>query len=691
MSFSTGKQSQSASRPILAPILIFIFVAWQAAYQFYLHQMVGHEDGDLESDGSCSVLPGTSGYSTLCKEAHLFKGWDEMPGDSSEELESLLAVSPSRPKQEEASTTSPSLDTASRARGLRGSAAVGTDNLPKQSAFMAKTSESKPKKMFSASGLTALQKEVDAKMQLQARRHAEHRAMRALSVAARGDSAEAPTTTIEKRQLTPWAQGLLHDMHEIEEHMNHWREERSDHAAAFAAAFGAFAASEKQKHAEQPKEDLMTPWAHNLDDLTHDIQHHMEQRDKERAEHEASRKAAHDSRIAAAHANAVKAAADMTSPLLQEIETLGAQLCQDPKRRNTHGCAHFLHPDAKTVSQPHAHHNHSKVDVDAHKYLLEKHMEQLHKDQEHDDEEIRHQSDMFLRELCADPARKSYPTCAHLTETTTIAPARSGNLRAAAKSAPTVSAPSPPAPVEYPAALRWTPLADSDVNLKHHHVGEAAMTMGRKQLRGHHWEGKIPKVACISVLPEGKVTENLMKYFIDNYYLQNYEGSRELVFVYHSSDAEAARIAHIYADGSSIKAAAARGVDVYPSATAYRYGAWIAKDADIVTRWDFEGFHHPNRLSMQVHAMALSKRPVSLLSAVTAFDTDGKHAVVSNTGPYHGSMMGDAAWMHRNWMPVLEEESAVLQGLHSGEVTQVAMPELLSYHDSSMFLRKHDL
>jgi len=424
--------------------------------------------------------------------------------------------------------------------------------------------------------------------------------------------------------------------------------------------------------------DLMTPWAHKLDDLTHDIQHHMEQRTKERAEHAAARKATHDARLAGAHA---KAASRDVSPLLQEVETLGAQLCQDPKRRNTTACAHFLHPDADIVDSRVAH----KHAADAHKHLMERHMQQLHKDQGHDDAEIRQQSEAFLRELCADPARKSYPSCAHFL-TTTVAPVRSSsNLRAASKSLKEDGASTAPKLVEYPTSLQWTPLTDAEVSRKTHHVGDAVVSMNRKHLLGHHWVGKIPKVVCVCVLPEGAVTETLMKYFMDNYRLQNYEGTRELMLVYHNTDAEAARVAHLYVDGTSVKAAAVRDTEVFPSATAYRYGAWLAKDADLVARWDFEGFHHPNRLSMQVHAIALSKRPVSLLSGVTAFDADGKHAVVSNTGIYHGSMLGDAAWMRKNWMPILEEENSVLHGLHSGDITQVAMPELLSYHDASMF------
>lgn len=239
-------------------------------------------------------------------------------------------------------------------------------------------------------------------------------------------------------------------------------------------------------------------------------------------------------------------------------------------------------------------------------------------------------------------------------------------------------------PIEYPSVLQWTPLQDSDVSHRPNHVNAAPLFMTRKELRGHHWEGKIPKVACVTVLPQGRITESLMKYFMDNYKLQHYAGERELVIVYHKDDKEAARIAHLHADGTTIKAAAAHGSEAFPSATAYRYGAWLAKDAALVTRWDFEAFHHPNRLSMQVHAIALSKRPASLLSKVTAFDSDGKHTTVPGTGPTHGSMMGDAAWMRKHWMPLLEEESAVTHGLHSADVTQVVMPELLTYHDASM-------
>jgi len=218
-------------------------------------------------------------------------------------------------------------------------------------------------------------------------------------------------------------------------------------------------------------------------------------------------------------------------------------------------------------------------------------------------------------------------------------------------------------------------------------MDSSPLLMNRQELRGSHWEGKIPKVACITVLPQGQVTETLMRYFMDNYKLQHYEGKHELIFVYHDADKEAARIAHLHADGTSVKASAARGggtPDGWPSATAYRYGAWHANDADLVVRWDFEAWHHPNRLSMQVRAIALSKRPASLVTMVSAFDADGKSTIVpGGVGP-HGSMMGETAWMTKHWMPSLEEENDALHGLHSKDIVQVAMPDLLAYHDASM-------
>jgi hypothetical protein len=175
-----------------------------------------------------------------------------------------------------------------------------------------------------------------------------------------------------------------------------------------------------------------------------------------------------------------------------------------------------------------------------------------------------------------------------------------------------------------------------------------------------------------------------MKYFMDNYKLQHYDGERELILVYHNDDKESSRIAHLWADGESVKASAAHGETEFPSATAYRYGAWMAHDADLIARWDFDAWHHPNQITMLVRAIAVSQRPAALITTVTAFDTDGTKATVTGGVGPHGSMMGDAVWMHKHWMPILEEEHSVISGLHSADLVQVDMPELLTYHDASM-------
>jgi hypothetical protein len=737
MQSTTSKQS--ATSHTLAPLLLGIIIVYQIVYHIFLHQAAVQEEEHFDPDGACSVTAGANGYSALCMEAQLFQGWHELPAESSSELDSLLAVSPNATEtvaplaspDDAATNISPngqalrgSVDAAApdasaetKPQALEGllwdlawkmgggdqsheapqkhhqarEASKHETHHPKQPAFMARQAPKKQKQKLTSHGLAKLQKGLNTKLHDRARRRAEHKALRDLSVAVnQGRSNESQSTD---EHTTSWAQGLMNEMHEMEAHLQHLHDKRTDHASAFASAFKAYAATEQAKKSQQ---DPLTPWAHSLDDLTHDIQHHMEVREKERAEHAAARKAAHNARLRAAHAEIEKTI--KPDSLLDRIQSFGQEICQDPQRRDTPACGRFLAQQMEAGAHTHASPRDAIADVKEHTRLMEKHMEQLHRDQKHDDEEIRKESMEFLKELCADRARQSYPTCAHLSSgagaektkpksalrasvTTTSAAVTSSPSRLRASS--TLAAEHVHQTDKIIGALQWTPMKDADVVKQPHHMGAPAVLMARKELRAHHWQGKIPKVACITILPEGKVTENLMRYFMDNYNLQHYEGPRELILVYHSSDTEAARIAHLYADGTSIKVAATHGLDQYPSATAYRYGAWIGRDADLVARWDFEGFNHPNRLSMQIRAIALSKRPASLIPRVTAFDADGKHVVVSNTGFAHGSLVGDAAWMRRHWMPLLEEESAILHSLNSGDVTQVAMPELLSYHDAS--------
>jgi len=710
-SFSASKTS--ASPKGLSALLLGLIVCYQLVNHIILHSAASHEDANFESDEGCTAD---------CMEAKLFQGWHELPADSPEDLEHLLTVSPSALSRATLTAASslpsaPAAEEPPSTQGLHGDAkpegnkdgilapqsadvkpealegllwdlafamgggdkshaahvhAVHAPSTSKPSAFMAKKSKAPAlKKPSFTQSLTDLQQKLEAKMQARAKTHAAHRALRALHVAARGqsqeDKDEATTDTVTP---TPDLDELTQQLgDQIRHDMKAWEKERADHAAVFAAA----------QKTKAVKYDVMTPWAHGLDDLQHKMEHDLEARDKERAEHAAAHEAAHAQRLAAMHASSSpklpsEAAAETKTSFMNEIDALGRELCQDPDRRDQPACAQFLLPHASAANGHAAErkaHQDSHENAMTHIKLLEKHLHELEHDRDHDNEEIKKESVDFLKELCADPARHSYPACARVLATTTPTPAV-GNLRSSRGAS------------SQPHALHYKEMTEAEAANKPHHVDSNHLVMQRQDLHLAHWAGKIPSVACVTVLPEGQVTDSLMRYFIDNYRLQNYEGPRELVLVYSSADKDAARLAHLYADGTSIKAAAARGGEEFPGATAFRYGAWQGRDADLVVRWDFEAWHHPHRISMQVRAMTLSERPASLVTSVTAFDNDGKKAVVAGGAGPHGSMMGNAAWMRKHWMPFLEEETTVLHGLHSSDVVQVAMPELLSYHDASM-------
>merc|ERR1719238_1205829 len=110
----------------------------------------------------------------------------------------------------------------------------------------------------------------------------------------------------------------------------------------------------------------------------------------------------------------------------------------------------------------------------------------------------------------------------------------------------------------------------------------------------------------------------------------------------------------------------------FPSTMALRYGAWTSK-ADVIAQWDFEAWHHPDRLSMQVRAMAMSGRPGSLVLTpehVTS-PAAGIHLNVME-----GSLIGEAAWMREHWHPLLDEERGLLETYQSHNMALVDAPAL---------------
>jgi hypothetical protein len=170
----------------------------------------------------------------------------------------------------------------------------------------------------------------------------------------------------------------------------------------------------------------------------------------------------------------------------------------------------------------------------------------------------------------------------------------------------------------------------------------------RRDLRHLHWTGAIPKVACITAIQSSRHTRARMMYFINNFRLQDYEGPRQLVFVYEHTDTEAAELVRSYVDNSYIMAVATRGVE-FPSAAALRYGAW-SSDADIVARWDFDEWHDPSRLSMQIRAMASTSRPACMIRHPHEVDKHDEGKMV----PITSSLAGERSWMDKHWRPYSE-------------------------------------
>lgn len=228
--------------------------------------------------------------------------------------------------------------------------------------------------------------------------------------------------------------------------------------------------------------------------------------------------------------------------------------------------------------------------------------------------------------------------------------------------------------------LKWSSVVASVAAKATGQANRSTISVLPESLRFQKWQGKIPKVACITVVTAQDAPRARMRYFIDNFQLQSYEGPRQLVLVYRHTDTEVANLVKKYADGTYIKAVAARESGEFPSTASFRYGAWSA-DADVIARWSFDEWHHPQRLSMQVRALALTSRPVSLLKQWTVRKGTGNASEMTLSGEpgWLGSIVGDATWMQQHWMPLLEGERDLLQYSYAHDIVQVDMPELSVY------------
>jgi len=283
------------------------------------------------------------------------------------------------------------------------------------------------------------------------------------------------------------------------------------------------------------------------------------------------------------------------------------------------------------------------------------------------------------RELCSEPERRDRPSCIQFLVS-------SQNESSTPKVADdyTFSVPRDKVPessyelvhsLKWPAVRNWR---ESSSKLRGYFpVG--VLTARHEELRSARWAGMIPKVACVSVIPSGREAKHQIKYFVNNFRLQTYEGPRQLILVYDHNDKAAKQLVGKYADGVYIRSAAARSDGKLPSTTAYRFGAYVADDADIVARWDFDAWHHPDRLMMQVRALAHKARPATRLLAWTW--RNGTEDTRSDPDESIGeaSLVGEKAWMAEHWHPLLGDETSTLTSAHLRYLVQLDMPGLIVY------------
>lgn len=289
------------------------------------------------------------------------------------------------------------------------------------------------------------------------------------------------------------------------------------------------------------------------------------------------------------------------------------------------------------------------------------------------------------REMCEDPFRRDRPDCVKLlasiaeaeekeAEERNAQPVARSKLRAAVAREDAVQKPTtlPDQQDKESAAptslrqgrqqLRWAGVTSWSVSswLPSLFGSRQRVVVEPQELKAARWAGAIPKVACIAALPVGDVTQEQIRAVVDDFHAQSYEGPAQLVLVYNYQDQETARLVRIYADGTHIKGVAARENTELPSTTALRFGAWSAgQDAQVIAHWSLGTRHDPERLSLQVRALALSARPACVLKR------DSGTTLADDT------LVGESKWMWEHWHPMLNEQRAVLEHLQDADIVQV--------------------
>eukprot|EP00927_Polykrikos_kofoidii_P027157 TRINITY_DN239_c0_g1_i4.p1 TRINITY_DN239_c0_g1~~TRINITY_DN239_c0_g1_i4.p1 ORF type:complete len:770 (-),score=110.84 TRINITY_DN239_c0_g1_i4:162-2471(-) len=372
---------------------------------------------------------------------------------------------------------------------------------------------------------------------------------------------------------------------------------------------------------------------------------------------------------------------DQEATLLEQIYNFGREMCALPERSDVPACKRFI-PTGKGSSSVGASARGLSAsfkfgaELAEHNAALNLSLSMLRADHDSWFLNFSQTVDNFTTELCADPRRKNYRACARFLDDDSMVSALESGRAVDGVNRPALRGGRGGAE-----RISWSAVVAASQKNIHKAEERAVLAVTSDNLYEAKWQAKIPKVACITAVPVGRDSRVRFAEFLNEFREQTYEGSRELVLVYSHSDAETADIVRANADGTYIKAVAARdGLDPL-STVALRYGAW-SSDAEVVASWRFDESHHPDRLAMQVRALGLAARPVSILKRVKLLSDNGDglfENVLSADPGWEGSLVGEKSWMQRNWMPLLGNERGIFHSSFAGQLVQVDMPELSMY------------
>lgn len=548
---------------------------------------------DLDPDEACSAIPGEND-SPYCSELHVFRQWHKAEEVVEEPDESLLLVAEARP----ASASSAPQATAAPAAQVV-DAAGSTETVPR--AEVATTAAAKPGREHQAS-----------------LRHAQF------------DKLEQELRTSladESGSLTPWAKDLLEQQEraqaesdaETEQHHEPTAEEKRTVLEWQAQVDKLGATIHHALHA-----DSNAVWAIDLESLKHRLEIQMS--------YHMRRYTGHDEKVFAIRHD--------------QLEKLEEALHASPN-------AHFRTGwDKLGSSLFELQQMRVRLEFEMSSHALRQHGAPRPSSAAENGGQTKEQLEVGHDEA-SPPKNMTTHIAANMVE---LEKGLADLVSDRFKHAPVIEATTAPPTGFLHKQLLWSSVSAMSGSILIGGASHTHQVVSKRELRHLQWSGTIPKVSCITTISFSRHTRARMMYFVDNFKLQDYEGERQLLLVYHSSDTEAAELVKKYADGSTIKGVAAPSgsSENFPTNQALRYGAWSA-DAGVIARWEFDEWHDPSRLSMQVRALAATARPACILEGKPEQPTGGstdKKPVVADT-----SLIGARSWMKVYWKPLPLQES----------------------------------